>query len=288
MTSVTLHPMLEASPHGLLVLDRQDRICAANESARLLGFATGRPAETYFDGLKEPFVDAVRFQAVSSIFQMKHQARQKRFTVTCREHEGLWYCWLNDLSETLVLAEQVNRLKQPETKLLRHLQQAAVSGMGYSELVDVILDDSESLPQDKMATVTQYHREVTGALTRILELLKGEKRTLAAGHADKLVVVADSHEALAELITELLRTEGYKVASFTDAGSTLTYCNMNAAGIGQALIDENMTDGDGRRIIDVLAESGLRVIRLSEHADDSQSVQKPVDFRQLLEVLEGD
>lgn len=278
--------MLNQAPQALIVLNSDDQIVAVNLKAAELGFSTGVPAAEYFDGLIETFVDAIRFQAASVVYQMKHQARQKRFTVDGVRHDDFWYCWLNDLSETLLLAEQVNRLKQPETRLMRQIHQAAVSGIGYSELVDVILDDEGAVPVEKMATVVQYHREVTTALGRILDLLKGEKRNGAPGQADKLIVVADHHEALTELITELLRTEGYKVAGFSDAASTMTYCTMNADAIGQALIDDELTDQQGHRIVDLLAQTGMRIIRLSEQANDNQSVQKPVDFRELLEVIE--
>ena len=102
-----------------------------------------------------------------------------------------------------------------------------------------------------------------------------------------LVIVADSHEALTELITELLRTEGYRVAGFSDGASAVTYCAMNPEGIGHALIDEQMTDADGHLLLDVLRSlsPGLRILRLTDDGDDQDCIRKPVDFRQLLDAL---
>jgi len=55
----------------------------------------------------------------------------------------------------LMLADQIRRLKQRDSLKMRQINQLVVTAAGYSELLDVILADNDTLGSGKLNTVRQ-------------------------------------------------------------------------------------------------------------------------------------
>ena len=55
----------------------------------------------------------------------------------------------------MVLADQIKRLKQRDSLKMRQINQLVVTAAGYSELLDVILADNDTLGSGKLNTVRQ-------------------------------------------------------------------------------------------------------------------------------------
>lgn len=275
---------LESAPVALVLLDTQDEILNLNQAAVRMGLQSGRTLASFIDGLNGPFCEHVLNQPDSSVYSLRSAKSEKRCrAVTQRETEGL-YVWFLDITEQLALGEQVRQLKQPGARKLRQVNHLTVTAVGYAELLDVIMADNDALSAEKLATVRQYQTEVTKNLMAIQRILDGETGTVHQGS----VLVADQHHALAELITELLRSEGYKVASFSDASSALKYYQVNESSIHKAVIDEDLKDPQGVTLIALLREitPALNIVTLSEGAASKGSVQKPLDFQMLLQAIE--
>ena len=90
-----------------------------------------------------------------------------------------------------------------------------------------------------------------------------------------------------ELLTELLRTEGYKATGFTDADSAVKFCGLNASSIDTIVVDESMHNEEGLPLQFALRTliPDVTVITLSSQPEDDNSIQKPVDFEILLEAV---
>ena len=103
-----------------------------------------------------------------------------------------------------------------------------VTAAGYSELLGVILADSSTLDGDKLNTVRQYQHELTKNLTAMHRVVNNSKTEANRG----FVLVADQNDALTELISELLRDEGYRVVGFSDPNIALKYfCRIFSYGV---------------------------------------------------------
>ncbi|MGV0036187.1 MAG: hypothetical protein ACNYPE_15005 [Candidatus Azotimanducaceae bacterium WSBS_2022_MAG_OTU7] len=283
---IELSPVLQTAPVALVVIDAEDCIGQANEKAIAMGFLVGTTLASYITGLKEKFIDYARYQPESQLYKLVFQDREKRCRVSFKENSKGLYVWLQDVSEQLALAEQIKRLKHPDSKKMRQISQLAVTAAGYSELLDVILADSDSLGAEKLHTVRQYHHELTKNLSAMNRVVANNKSETKKG----AVLVAAPNDTLTELILELLRVEGYKVVGFTDPNTALKYYRVNEHNIQKAIVDESLVCEDDASLVATLqiASPGLGLVVLSEDSapGDHGKVSKPLDFQALLEAME--
>jgi CheY-like chemotaxis protein len=283
---IELNTVLQTAPVALVVLDDDDLIRQANEKAVAMGLSAGTTLASYIANLKEKFVDHVRHQPESQLYRLEFQYGEKRCRVSFEENNGDFYVWLVDVSEQLVLADQIRRLKHPDSNKMRQINQLAVTAAGYSELLDVILADSDSLGPDKLNTVRQYQHELTKNLSAMHRVVTNNKAVMKKGS----VLVADQNDALTELISELLRDEGYKVVGFSDPNTALKYFRVNEHNIQKAVVDEGLICENDASLVTTLqtASPDLGLIVLSKDSDsrDHGKVSKPLDFQVLLEAME--
>jgi CheY-like chemotaxis protein len=283
---IELNTVLQTAPVALVVLDDDDLIRQANEKAVAMGLSAGTTLASYIANLKEKFVDHVRHQPESQLYRLEFQYGEKRCRASFEENNGDFYVWLVDVSEQLVLADQIRRLKHPDSNKMRQINQLAVTAAGYSELLDVILADSDSLGPDKLNTVRQYQHELTKNLSAMHRVVTNNKAVMKKGS----VLVADQNDALTELISELLRDEGYKVVGFSDPNTALKYFRVNEHNIQKAVVDEGLICENDASLVTTLqtASPDLGLIVLSKDSDsrDHGKVSKPLDFQVLLEAME--
>ena len=283
---IELNVVLQTAPMALVVLDDDDFIIQANEKAVAMGLSVGTTLASYIANVEAKFVDHVRHQPESQLYRLEFQYGEKRCRASFEENNGDCYVWLVDVSEQLVLADQIRRLKHPDSKKMRQVNQLTVTAAGYSELLDVILADSDTLDSDKLNTVRQYQHELTKNLTAMHRLVTNNKAEMKRG----FVLVADQNDALTELISELLRDEGHKVVGFSDPNTALKYFRVNEHNIQKAVVDEGLICENDASLVATLQTTSpdLGLIVLSEDSDsrDHGKVSKPLDFKDLLEAME--
>ncbi len=283
---IELNALLQTAPVALVVLDDDDLIRQANEKAVAMGLSAGTTLASYIANLKEKFVDHVRHQPESQLYRLEFQYGEKRCRASFEENNGDFYVWLVDVSEQLVLADQIRRLKHPDSSKMRQINQLAVTAAGYSELLDVILADSDSLGSDKLNTVRQYQHELTKNLSAMHRVVTNNKAEMKKGS----VLVADQNDALTELISELLRDEGYKVVGFSDPNTALKYFRVNQHNIQKAVVDEGLICENDASLVTTLQTAspdlGLIVLSKDSVSGDHGKVSKPLDFQVLLEAME--
>jgi len=285
---IELSPQLELAPVALLVLDADDVIVTANLLARDSGFECGVPVSRYVTGVPQSLRAAIDGEPDTRSWRFRFADREKRYDIRCICEEGMYYCWLFDQSENIALAEKARQLKDPGSRRLRQINHQAATAMGYAELLEVIMADHEVLTAEKLAAVRQYQSEVSSALQNIQQVAQQDKENTKASSTS--ILVADSHAALSELISELLRAEGYRVTSFTDGESAYKYCKVNRHAIRKAIMDEGLRSNDNRPLVAALQEMkpSLEIVTLTDDTENNaaDSILKPVDFQLLLRAVE--
>lgn len=205
---------------------------------------------------------------------------------------GDWHIWMIDLSEQTALASRVRQLKSPLNKVLKQVQHHAVTGLGYSELLTVILEDEKNFSAEKLSALRQYQTEITNNLRQLQQLAAKENSSeVSIGSLRQTVLVVDQHKELTALISELLITQGYKVVSFSDPEKAIRYCEINGEKISTAVIDNELCDSEGvnltKRVLTL--KPSLSIIKLVSEVIDEEdgSVCKPVNFDELLAAIES-
>ena len=279
---------LQYAPMPLLIIDAGGSITTLNDAASSMGFERGTKLPDYVSGIREPIGEYLRYQPPGGIHRFRFRGAEKPCKVTPIEFEELTCLWLQDLSENLALADQISQQKKPGSLQLKQINQLTITAMGYSELLDVVMGDSATLSANKLATVKQYQQEITGNLRAIQDLIAGTDRPARGGN----ILVVEQHETLAELISELLRGQGYKVTTFSEAGSALKYVTLNARTLDKAIVDQDLTTESEDSFADALkmAAPDLPILLLTDQSGGGQhgagTIRKPLDFRLLLQAVQ--
>lgn len=279
---------LEYAPLPLVVIDEEDVIRDFNARAERLGFQLGTSIGFYVQGIDGLFAEMLDAVSETKTWQFSFTEMDKKCKVFSIKDQGMIYCWLQDLSEHMALAEKLRNIHDPASKQLRQINHMASTAMGYAELLEVIMTDHDSISADRLSAVRQYQKEVRETLQSILHTSHESGRP-RNGHKVS-ILVAESHETLNELISELLKSEGYRVANFMDAESVVKYYRLNQHSAQKAIIDESLTCLDGRNLAQVLREidPGLDILTLTndDNTTSDGAILKPVDFQKLLRAVE--
>ena len=283
-----LPPELKAAPIPLIVIGRGDLIVAANTAAISMGFAEGDAVKRYLFLEEKDFAAVVAAASTTKLWHFTFKDSEKLCHLSTSQAESGTYCWLRDMSEQLAVTERLRLLKGPGDKQLRLINHQSATALGYAELLDVIMDDPGALSPDQLALVRQYQLEVRNSLQRIQQIAVEENAT--GKPAKRSILLVEGHAALNELITELLKSEGYKVTSFLDASSALQYFRVNHHSVQTAIVGETSSRADSNSLSNALKEMApaLSVITVSTNPDSASglAIGKPLDLRQLLQVLQ--
>ena len=280
--------LIRMAPVAVIRLTEDDRVAATNQSAVALGLTTGLCLNECISGIEESFYQLITREMSPRTWAFRLGDRDKRFRVApARQADGL-YLWLQDQTELAGLAEKLRKQSSPESRLLRQVNHQAVTAMGYTELLDVITDDHEMISGDKLSAVRQYLKDISGAL-RVIQQVASRENTHSID-SQSTVLVVDGHAALSELISELLRAEGYKAVSFSDPASALKYFTVNHHAVQKAVIDESLKAQSSSLITELRTVSpDLNIVTLTDRENSAvpHSVMKPLDFQLLLRAVEG-
>jgi len=271
----------------LIIVGPRDIIITANTAAVSMGFAEGEPVNKYLVLEEQDLATELIGAPATKLWRFSFSEREKICHLSSIQTDIGIYCWLTDLSEQLALAERLRTLKDPAKKQLLQIKNQAATAIGYAELLEVIMDGKGRLSADQITLIRRYQSEVRNSLQRIQQI------ALDGGFADTSVknsiLLVEGHEALNELITELLISEGYKVTSFLDTRSALEYFRVNRYSVQTAIVAENSNSAGGKSLSSALKEiaPALSIITLSATPDlaTGLAIRKPLDFQQLLELL---
>ena len=252
-----------------------------------MGFVLAETLNKYLTLDTEDFAAELEAAPITKLWHFTFNEREKICRLSGIQTDAGIYCWLTDMSEQLALAERLRVLQNPAGKQLRQIKYKAATAIGYAELLEVIMSEDGALSPDQIGIVRQYHSEVKTSLQRIQQIAINES---AAGIMPKRsILLIEDHEPLNEVITELLKSEGYKVTSFLDSRSALQYFGVNRYSINTAIVAETINRKDVKSLSHALREMApkLSIITLSTNPSEAPqpAIRKPLDFEQLLQAL---
>ena len=301
-----LDPGIELAPIAHIVIDDQLMIQAANQEARHWRMLAGTNLSLFLPidditSLKANIAGAV--DPFELDLRIRNESMEKPVQVKGIPGEGTCCLWFFDLSEVSALSHQIRRLKQPVSRVLRQVNHLAATGLAYSEFVDVMVTDNQVLSPEKLSIAAEYQREILEAFRHIQALVAADPKT-SPPSIDKSsrasILVVDQHRERTEVISELLKSRGYRVVSFHDAQSALEYCGINGNQVATAIIDEEL--GAGSQLLQRLGEISARInivtlvtgdkntseesVAASFAIESETKVTKPIDFEELLKAID--
>ena len=280
-------------PIGLAVMDAAGQVVQSNAAAEALGLAPGDSLPALFGQSAGQLMLLCR-QELATLAQLKRPGLDKPCRISGFPAGAHYGFWVEDLSTVQALTRQAQAQQGPERQSRRLIAQHAATGLGLAELLGVILDEDLGLSEVRQAALRGYHADLMQALGAIQALADGGvppargSAQEASGGACR-VLVADADSSLAALLAELLDSRGYKATPLTDFDAATEFCALHRHQLGLALIDESLASNEGLRLLEWMQAQHpqIRLLALTQGAANEASVQKPVDFDQLLARLQG-
>ena len=158
---------------------------------------------------------------------------------------------IEDVSELVALGRQLKSDKQPERKFVHEISNALTTTIGYTELINMMLEEHEEFSGERLAAIRRYESEVFDGLKRADALIKNKKQGPAQQFSPaiplkrKHVMVVDDEPQITEFLCELLRARQYKVTAFTESTEALGYYRDHWKEIDLVIMDQIMPKMSG-------------------------------------------
>ena len=218
---------IEEAPTAYLVVGQATRIVALNRVARQIGIEGGTRLTQYVaEDDVEKLLSALESQETISTHMLFAQS-EKHVMLCVIKKDAEVGVWLTDMTALGAMAEKVHGLKNPQTKQIRQVHQHMVSALSYVELLDVILDEEDSLSSEKLISVKQYQRNVLNHLKIMQRTLSGEPVSTQERGKSQILVV-EMHKDLADLIVELLKSEGTRLLGLLTVPLRWSFAQLTA------------------------------------------------------------
>jgi len=296
--SKNVRNMLEAMPLGVIEISSDGLIDYANRYARTLGIQTERCLTelVHVDSLANFENLAVSgntdIQLVTDI--ATHHIQISRFSSHCY--------FLQDLSEKMALSAQLQKNKGPERKFIHDISNALTTTMGYSELINMMLEENESITGNRLATVRRYQNEVLTGFNKADALIKDHKQGKVVSEAVPIVrrhvMIVDDESSITEFLSELMRARHYKVTAFTSSIAALQFYKENPDGVDLVIMDQIMPEMSGISLATELLAFNINlpiVLCTGDHrliSDQSSGkvniehfISKPIDINELTQMV---
>ena len=163
-------------PVGVLTLDDDFRVKSANQFARqLLQLQPGADVRTLVHpDCREAFDLLFQHQSTTAVqIQFKFGDNSLYTKIHLAEASTLI---VEDISELVALGQQLKGDKQPERKFVHELSNALTTTLGYTELINMILQEHDEFSGERLATVRRYEAEVFDGLKRADAIIKNRKQ----------------------------------------------------------------------------------------------------------------
>jgi len=211
---------------------------------------------------------------------------------------------VQDISELVALGRQLKSGKQPERKFVHEIGNVLTSTIGYTELINMMLEEQEEFSGERLAAIRRYEREVMEGLKRADALIKNKKLGPAQQFSPaiplnrKHVMVVDDEVQITKLLCELLRAKQYKVTAFTESVEALDYYRDHWREVDLVIMDQIMPERSGTTLAEELLAydrsqhivlcTGDQLIFQEQMAGKVKIrhfLSKPIDINELTEMV---
>jgi CheY-like chemotaxis protein len=239
----TMAPELLLAPVGYVVIEQGLNLVAFNHKAAGYGMAAGESIATYLEeeslARLQKLIDASANGSFEAVF-LDGKCFESHFQILPgSKHNGLW---LFDVSELRVVQHQLQTLKRPDRRLLHRLNNLISTTLGYSELVELMLEENTMLDGERLKAVRRYYREINSGLRQVESHVQREKQGRVPSDIGRQgkhhVLIVHSETVRLELLIELLQSQQFKVTSFTDDQAAVEFIDLNPESFHLAIIEE--------------------------------------------------
>lgn len=247
--TVSISQELMAAPVAYVVLNADLIIVALNDMAKKQKFETGRSITDYFHELDSRLFYEKLNSGEATAFEGRLNT-QKTFELnlaplTDNPYVGLW---LRDTSELKYIQSQLQSLRKPERKLLHQINNLISATLGYSDLVELMLEEKSVLTPERISAISRYQNEMSAGLEQAERLLQRQQHGPATveepGMSNRHILVVQQKATRSELMVELLRSQRFKVTSFIDSSAAMEFVKINSNALDLAIVGrvDELTD----------------------------------------------
>jgi hypothetical protein len=285
-------PELLLAPVGYVVIEQGLNLVALNHKADGYGMVAGESIATYLeqDSLAnlQNLIEAGSEGSLAVNFLNGKCFDASLLLLPESENTGLW---LFDVSELRFVQHQLQEYKKPDRRLLHKLNNLVSTTLGYSELVELMLEENTVLDGERLKAVRRYHREINSALCQIESLVQREKQgsvpTDIGRRRKHHVLIVHSDAVRLELLIELLQSQQFKVTSFTDDKAAREFIDLNPESFNLAIIEE--TRELASRLLEVDTPLNILVCTDTEPVIQDKRIHaipdRPLDINILMKTL---
>lgn len=296
--------ILDQLPVGLLTLDDDVRVTQINHfGATLLGVQVGDCLTTIVhpDSASEFELIITAKSDIGTDIQVRRGDDTVYTKMRLVSEQTLI---VEDRSELIALSRQIKSDRQPERKFVHEISNALTTTIGYTELINMMLEEHEEFSGERLAAVRRYEAEVFEGLKRADSIIKNRKQgaskqfSAAIPLNRKHVMVVDDEAQITEFLSELLRARQYKVSAFTDSVEALDFYKDNWQQVDLVIMDQIMPEMSGISLAtELLAYDRSQPIVLctgdqlliEEQSAGKVKIQhflsKPIDINELTEMV---
>jgi CheY-like chemotaxis protein len=239
-------------PVGLLTLNSDFNVIKANAFAtQFLQIVPDQPlTEILHPDTLDDFKSLMTSQpGQSAEIQIKHGDNSHYSRMTLADIENTLI--VEDISELVALGRQLKSGKQPERKFVHDLSNALTTTIGYTELINMMLEEHDEFSGERLAAIRRYEAEVFDGLRRADAIIKNKKQAASQKFSPaiplnrKHVMVVDDEAQITEFLSELLKAKQYKVTAFTESVDALGYYKENWQNVDLVIMDQVMPEMSG-------------------------------------------
>ena len=152
--------------------------------------------------------------------------------------------WLEDLSVSKALKQQLQLAQIPERKITRDLTHLANTALSYGELISMMLKEEDLKSSSAYANLEKYHVQMMRYLERAADIAE-QKETRNSTEKHNHILIVYDEPIVVEFLSELMRSRAYKVTSFTQPLHALKEFELSPDSYDLAILDHQMPDIDG-------------------------------------------
>ena len=285
-------PELLLAPVGYVTIKQELNLVALNHKAAGYGMIAGESIATYLEAASlarlQKLFDASANGSFEALF-VDGKCFEGQFQVLPgSEYTGLW---LFDVSELRFVQHQLQTLRKPDRRLLYRLNNLISTTLGYSELVELMLDENTMLDGERLKAVRRYQQEINSGLRQVESHVQREKQGRVPSDIGRQrthhVLIVHSDVPRLELLIELLQSQQFKVTSFTDDKAAVELIALNPESFYLAIIEE--TRELASRLLEVSPSLNILVCTDTKPAIQDRRIHvipdRPLDINILMKAM---
>ncbi len=243
-SNLTMAAEILLAPIAYVLMGEGLGVLALNHKAADIGMAVGESMITYLEEASLTLLQQLVENSSNGSFEAQFIEGKYFDCHFVLLRDPAYAClWLTDVSELRFVQRQLQSLQRPERKLIYKLDNQVSTTLGYSELVELMLEENPTLSGERLSAIRRYQGEINSGLHLIENHILREKLgavpsdTGHQGRQHALLVHTDRQRL--EFLIELMQAQQFSVTSFTDVTAAIEFVDLNPEKVSLAVIGDD-------------------------------------------------